>query len=428
MAGSQHLGKPGEVSAQESLSAGANLQEKPAGRAILRIGTRGSPLALIQAEEVKARLIAANPDLADPAAIEIVVIKTTGDKVQDRTLSEIGGKGLFTKEIEEGLLDRSIDLAVHSMKDMPTFLPEGLDIACLLPREDPRDVLISAGGATLDKLPQGTVVGTASLRRQAQLKALRPDLTIVPLRGNVGTRLAKIERGDAAATLLALAGLKRLGQADLASEVLSVDQMLPAAAQGVIGVECRSDDKEVLARLAAIHRAAASGADVALISRGGYGLTRILPGIRYKAVAKAIDKGMHFVGVSDFTAFQLAVLAKTGATTWAGPALNKTPLVYWQRHFAFLKSSHQLWPPRLNQPARGLTGALLHFKFLADIKDKLGAETVRRQHTAEYAAYTEALDSRRDEDPEFVGVPTAYYEGWPSLLRDGLISSDAAFA
>lgn len=113
---------------------------------------------------------------------------------------------------------------------------------------------------------------------------------------------------------------------------------------------------------------------------------------------------------------------------WAGPALNKTPLVYWQRHFAFLKSSHQLWPPRLNQPARGLTGALLHFKFLADIKDKLGAETVRRQHTAEYAAYTEALDSRRDEDPDFVGVPTAYYEGWPSLLRDGLISSDAAFA
>jgi hydroxymethylbilane synthase len=255
MAGSQHLGKPGEVRAQESPSARAIPQEKPAGRAILRIGTRGSPLALIQAEEVKARLIAAHPDLADPAAIEIVVIKTTGDKVQDRTLSEIGGKGLFTKEIEEGLLDHSLDLAVHSMKDMPTFLPDGLDIACLLPREDPRDVLISAGGTTLDKLPKGTVVGTASLRRQAQLRALRPDLTIIPLRGNVGTRLAKIERGDAAATLLALAGLKRLGQANLASEILSVEQMLPAAAQGVIGVECRSDDKAVLARLAPIHDA-----------------------------------------------------------------------------------------------------------------------------------------------------------------------------
>jgi hydroxymethylbilane synthase len=253
MAGSQHLGKPGDGKPQEGSA--PIPQRKSASQARLRIGTRGSPLALIQAEEVKARLIAAHPDLSDPAAIEIVVIKTTGDKIQDRALSEIGGKGLFTKEIEEALLDHSIDLAVHSMKDMPTVFPAGLEIACLLPREDPRDALISAGGATLASLPQGTVVGTASLRRQAQLKAHRPDLAIVPLRGNVGTRLAKIERGDAAATLLALAGLKRLGRADLASEILSVDEMLPAAAQGVIGVECRSDDRAALDRLAPIHHA-----------------------------------------------------------------------------------------------------------------------------------------------------------------------------
>ena len=252
MAGSHPLGKPGQGTPTESLSEAGKSPRKPGGRAVLRIGTRGSPLALIQAEEVKARLIAAHPDLT-AAAIEIVVIKTTGDQVQDRPLAEIGGKGLFTKEIEEALLDGSIDLAVHSMKDMPTVLPDGLEIPCLLPREDPRDALISAGGRRLADLPLGTVVGTASLRRQAQLKAQRPDLVMVPLRGNVGTRLTKIERGDAAATLLALAGLKRLGKADLASEVLSVDQMLPAAAKGAIGVECRSDDQAMHQRLAPIH-------------------------------------------------------------------------------------------------------------------------------------------------------------------------------
>jgi hydroxymethylbilane synthase len=253
MAGSHHLGKPGQGRPTESLSEARNTQQKPAGQAILRIGTRGSPLALVQAEEVKARLIAAHPDLAAPAAIEIVVIKTTGDQVQDRPLAEIGGKGLFTKEIEEALLAGSIDLAVHSMKDVPTVLPDGLEIPCLLAREDPRDVLISASGKPLADLPVGTVVGTASLRRQAQLKAQRPDLVMVPLRGNVGTRLAKIARGDAAATLLALAGLKRLGKADVATEILSVDQMLPAAAQGAIGVECRSADLATRDRLAAIH-------------------------------------------------------------------------------------------------------------------------------------------------------------------------------
>jgi len=155
-------------------------------QASLRIGTRGSPLALAQADETRARLVAAHPQLA--GQVEIVVIKTTGDKVQDRPLSEIGGKGLFTKEIEDALLAGEIDVAVHSMKDVPTWLPDGLVIDCLLPREDPRDVLISTAGTSIATLPQGAVVGSASLRRAAQVKALRPDLTIVPLRGNVETR------------------------------------------------------------------------------------------------------------------------------------------------------------------------------------------------------------------------------------------------
>lgn len=219
---------------------------KPAinqGKKPVRIGTRGSPLALVQAEIVKAGLIAHHPDLGIAGAIEIVVIKTTGDQVQDRPLSEIGGKGLFTKEIEEALLDGRIDLAVHSMKDVPTALNDGLEIACLLKREDPRDVLISTVATSIATLPRGAVVGTASLRRQAQVKALRPDLVIVPLRGNVGTRLAKIERGEAAATLLALAGLKRLGKAGAAQAILSVEEMLPAVAQGAIGIEIRGDDR-----------------------------------------------------------------------------------------------------------------------------------------------------------------------------------------
>jgi len=259
MAGSDPRGKPADGRSMESPSRAPSAAQNPgqnaAGQPILRIGTRGSPLALAQAEEVKARLIAAHLGLARPDAIAIVVIKTTGDQVQDRPLSEIGGKGLFTKEIEDALLDGGIDLAVHSMKDVPTYLPDGLEIACLLPREDPRDVLISASGVKLADLPQGTVVGTASLRRQAQLKALRPDLVIVPLRGNVGTRIAKIERGDAAATLLALAGLKRLGKAAVATEILSVDQMLPAAAQGAIGIEIRSSDQVTRDYLAPLHDA-----------------------------------------------------------------------------------------------------------------------------------------------------------------------------
>lgn len=222
-------------------------------KARLRIGTRGSPLALAQAEETRVRLIAAHPALAAPGAIEIRVIKTTGDKVQDRPLSEIGGKGLFTKEIEEALLAGEIDLAVHSMKDVPTWLPDGLVIQCLLPREDPRDVLIATAGTSIATLPRGAVVGSASLRRGAQVKALRPDLTIVPLRGNVETRIAKVQRGDATATLLALAGLKRLHKEAAATAILSTDEILPAVAQGAIGLETRTGDDRVSALLAPLN-------------------------------------------------------------------------------------------------------------------------------------------------------------------------------
>ena len=208
----------------------------------LRLGTRGSPLALAQAREVRARLAAAHADLEPEAAVEIVVIKTTGDAVQDRTLAEIGGKGLFTKEIEEALLDGRIDAAVHSMKDMPTWLPEGLMIGAVLPREDPRDALFSARGDSLAALPKGAVVGTASLRRQAQVLLARPDLEVVPFRGNVQTRLRKLAEGEVDATLLAVAGLKRLGMAERITAVLEPEVMLPAVAQGAIGVETRADD------------------------------------------------------------------------------------------------------------------------------------------------------------------------------------------
>ena len=219
----------------------------------LRIGTRGSPLALAQARETHRRLAALHRDLAEPGAIETVVIRSTGDLIQDRTLADIGGKGLFTKEIEEALLEGTIDVAVHSMKDMPTWLPDGLVIGALLPREDPRDALIATTAKDLNGLPDGAVVGTASLRRQAQICARRPDVRVVPLRGNVETRLAKLGRGEVDATLLAVAGLKRLGLADRATAVLEPDVMLPAVAQGAIGLECRDDDADMRDRLAPLH-------------------------------------------------------------------------------------------------------------------------------------------------------------------------------
>lgn len=217
----------------------------------LNIGTRGSPLALAQAEETRDRLMAAH-DLPE-AAFKIHVIKTTGDAIQDRALSEIGGKGLFTKEIEEALLDGSIDIAVHSMKDMPTVLPDGLEITCLLPREDVRDAFVSLRHDSISALPEGTVVGSSSLRRRAQLLNRRPDLKLVEFRGNVQTRLRKLDEGVAEATFLAAAGLRRLGQHDLASKAIETHDMLPAVAQGAIGIEQRADDVATRALLAAIH-------------------------------------------------------------------------------------------------------------------------------------------------------------------------------
>ncbi|MDP6352239.1 MAG: hydroxymethylbilane synthase [Alphaproteobacteria bacterium] len=236
----------------------------------LRIGSRGSPLALAQAHEVRARLRARFAALAEEDALEIVVIKTTGDLTLDRTLADIGGKGLFTKEIEDALLAGRIDIAVHSMKDVPTWLPDGLVIDCLLPREDPRDVLLSRNGLALSDLPAGAVVGTASLRRRAQVLARRPDLAVVPLRGNVGTRLDKLARGEVDATLLALAGLRRLGQDAVAHQVLDPADMLPAVAQGAIGIECRADDGEVQTLLAQLDHpptALAVAAERAMLAR-----------------------------------------------------------------------------------------------------------------------------------------------------------------
>jgi hydroxymethylbilane synthase len=215
----------------------------------LRIGTRGSPLALFQAEAVRDRLIAARPEL--DGAVELQIIKTTGDIVRDRALADIGGKGLFAKEIEEALLDRRIDLAVHSLKDLPTWLPSGLTIAATLPREDPREVLLVdrrrlANVTRLADLPAGIRVGTSSPRRQAQVLAMRRDLAIVGARGNVDTRIRLIEEGAYDATILAYAGFRRLRIEDRIDAVLGVEEMLPAAAQGVIAVECRASDTRVM--------------------------------------------------------------------------------------------------------------------------------------------------------------------------------------
>jgi len=218
---------------------------------VLRIGTRGSPLALAQARLVREHLAAAHGLAPDRIALE--VIRTTGDMIRDRPLAEVGGKGLFTKEIEEALLVGSIDLAVHSAKDMPTVLPAGLAIAAVLPREDPRDVFISRKAKSLRDLAPGATVGTASLRRQALVKRLRPDLAVTSLRGNVETRLRKLDAGEVDAILLALAGLKRLGLAAAATAILPVEEFLPAVGQGIIALEARMDDGVTLGSLAAIN-------------------------------------------------------------------------------------------------------------------------------------------------------------------------------
>ena len=219
----------------------------------LRIGTRGSAMALYQANLVRERLVAAHPGLAAVGMLELIVIRTTGDRVQNRLLAEIGGKGLFTKEIEQALVDRRVDLAVHSLKDMETILPQGLDIACVLPRDDPRDVLVTHDGTPLAALPPGAKIGTASLRRRAQLLRHRPDLAVAPIRGNVDTRLAKLAGGEVDGLLLALCGLERLGKAAVASEILAVELMLPAVGQGALAIETRADEAELHELLLPLH-------------------------------------------------------------------------------------------------------------------------------------------------------------------------------
>ncbi len=230
------------------------MADLPSPRAPLRIGTRGSPLALAQANETRDRLAAAH-DLPFEA-FQIVVIRTTGDRVIDRPLKEIGGKGLFTREIEDALLQDDIDIAVHSMKDMPVAQPEGLVLDTYLPREDVRDAFISETSGALADLAQGARVGTSSLRRRAQLLNRRPDLDVVEFRGNVQTRLRKLADGVAVATFLAMAGLNRLGAAEVPRRPIGPDEMLPAVAQGAIGIERRSDDARAAALLEPVHDAA----------------------------------------------------------------------------------------------------------------------------------------------------------------------------
>ncbi|HSC60977.1 MAG TPA: hydroxymethylbilane synthase [Rhizomicrobium sp.] len=205
----------------------------------LRLGTRGSKLALVQAEMVRAGLAAKGFP-----GVEIVVLKTSGDRIQDKSLADSGGKGLFTKELEEALLDERIDLAVHSMKDVPVAIPPGLAMSALLPREDPRDAFISNKAKSLDELPKGAVFGTSSVRRHAQVARARPDLQIKLLRGNVDTRLAKLDAGDYDGMLLAVAGLKRLGLANRITSYLDTKDWLPALAQGAVGIEIRETDTQ----------------------------------------------------------------------------------------------------------------------------------------------------------------------------------------
>jgi hydroxymethylbilane synthase len=259
----------------------------------LRIGSRGSPLALAQAREVQQRIAAAAG--IDAAAIEIKVIRTTGDTVQDRPLAEVGGKGLFTKEIEEALLAGSIDLAVHSSKDLPTILPAGLMLAAFPAREDPRDAYISRRAKSLRDLPPGAVVGTASPRRHALVKRLRPDLAVVMLRGNVETRLRKLDAGEVDATLLAVAGLKRLGLSAAATAILDPDEFVPAVGQGAIGIEARADDARTRALVAAIN-----DADTAAALAAERGFLAVLDGSCRTPIgghAKIEQGTLHFRGI-----------------------------------------------------------------------------------------------------------------------------------
>ena len=224
---------------------------------LVRIGTRGSPLALAQAYETREKLQATFPEeLGVEGAVELRIMKTQGDMILDKALSEIGGKGLFTKELDVALLGDEVDICVHSMKDVPTWLPEGTVLPCNMEREDTRDVFISPKATSISGLPDGSVIGSASLRRQAQILAKNPTLKVVNFRGNVQTRLRKLDEGVVDATLLAYAGLRRMNMADCATSILEQDEMLPAVAQGAIGIQCRSDDERSLRYIDALNHPA----------------------------------------------------------------------------------------------------------------------------------------------------------------------------
>mmetsp|Transcript_12242 Transcript_12242/g.17640 ORF Transcript_12242/g.17640 Transcript_12242/m.17640 type:complete len:366 (-) Transcript_12242:1092-2189(-) len=248
---------PSKVVLNPTFMSGTNLfAEGPASPSDpLRIGTRGSPLALAQAYETRKRLQEKFPELREDGAIEICVMKTQGDMILDKSLMELGGKGLFTKELDTALLGNEVDICVHSLKDVPTWLPDGTILPCTLPREDTNDAFISKDGKykSISELPNGSVIGTASLRRQAQIMAQNPTLKCVNFRGNVQTRLRKLDDGVVDATLLAIAGLKRMGMQDCATSVLDWEEMLPAVSQGAIGIQCRSDDTRALTYINALN-------------------------------------------------------------------------------------------------------------------------------------------------------------------------------
>jgi len=245
---------PMQSHAVSAASAASRCAAPCMGEALVKLGTRGSPLALAQAYETKRRLALAFPDeLADDSAVEIKIIKTTGDMVLDKALKDVGGKGLFTKELDVQLLNGDVDICVHSMKDVPTWLVPGTILPCNLEREDTRDAWISPKGTSPMDLPAGSVIGTASLRRQAQLLARNPGLKCVNFRGNVQTRLRKLEEGVVDGTLLARAGLKRMDMTEHITTVLEFDEMLPAVAQGAIGIQCREGDARIINYLAALN-------------------------------------------------------------------------------------------------------------------------------------------------------------------------------
>jgi hydroxymethylbilane synthase len=257
----------------------------------IRIGTRGSKLALAQSRRVKEQIESRHPQVR----VELVTIKTTGDKILDTPLSRVGGKGLFVKEIEEALLDKTVDLAVHSLKDVPGEVPEGLLFPVFPQREDPRDAFISANHHSFSDLPQGACLGTSSLRRKAQILHLRPDLTIVPLRGNVDTRLRKLDSGEMDAIILAVAGLRRLGLSERITEILPIGQMIPAVGQGALGLETRRDDEKTIKMIQFLHQE-----ETATIIRAERAFLRELEGgcqVPLAAAGRLQEGKVHLLGL-----------------------------------------------------------------------------------------------------------------------------------